>query len=249
MKILVAVKRVVDYNVKVHVLADHSDVDIATAKMSMNPFDEIAVEQAVRFKEKGLADEIVVVSVGPAKTVDTLRVAMAMGADRALHITWDDHLEPLGVAKLIREVVARETPDLVMFGKQAIDNDAAQVPQMVSAMCDMPVASNVSQLTLEGTTLTAVRETDAGLMTVRAELPAVVSADLRLAEPRYVTLPNMMKAKKKPVESLAAQDLVSDLAPKNIRTEVVEPPARAAGVKLESVDDLIDVLKNKAKVL
>ena len=249
MKILVAVKRVVDYNVKVHVLPDHSDVDIVTAKMSMNPFDEIAVEQAVRLKEAGKADEVVVVSIGPAKTVDTLRVAMAMGADRALHITWDNHLEPFGVAKLLAKVVERERPDLLIFGKQAIDNDAAQVPQMISAMCDLPVATNVSKLALDGTTVTATRETDSGLLTVKSELPCIVSADLRLAEPRYVTLPNMMKAKKKPVETLAAQDLVADLAPLNIRTEVVEPPARAAGQKLDNVDQLIDVLKNKVKVL
>lgn len=249
MKIFVAVKRVVDYNVKVHVLADHSDVDIAAAKMSMNPFDEIAVEQAVRLKEAGKADEVVAVSIGPAKTVDTLRVAMAMGADRAVHVLCDETLEPVAVARVLAAVARRETPDLLMFGKQAIDNDAGQIAPMVSAMLDMPVASNVSAIELDGTRLTVVRETDTGLMRVAADLPAVLSADLRLAEPRYVTLPNMMKAKKKPVATIAVEELGCDIARRNTRVEVVEPPARAAGTKLESVDALLDVLKNKAKVL
>ena len=249
MKIFVAVKRVVDYNVKVHVLADHSDVDIASAKMSMNPFDEIAVEQAVRLKEAGKADEVVAVSIGPAKTVDTLRVAMAMGADRAVHVVCDEALEPVAVARVLAAVARRETPDLLMFGKQAIDNDAGQIAPMVSAMLDMPVAINVSAIELDGTRLTVVRETDTGLMRVAADLPAVLSADLRLAEPRYVTLPNMMKAKKKPVATIAVEELGCDIARRNTRLEVVEPPARAAGTKLESVDALLDVLKNKAKVL
>lgn len=250
MRILVAVKRVVDYNVKVHVLPDHSDVDTANVKMSMNPFDEIAVEQAVRLKEAGKASEVVAVSIGPDKTVDTLRVALAMGADRAVHIKHaDTKMEPLAVAKLLASVVKREQPGLVLLGKQAIDNDAGQVPQMLSAMVDMPVAINVSGLELDGTSITCVRETDNGLMTVAGELPAVVSADLRLAEPRYVTLPNMMKAKKKPVEAVEAAEL-ADIGAKSVEmTEAVEPPARSAGVKLNSVDELIDVLKNTAKVL
>ncbi len=249
MKILVAVKRVVDYNVKVHALADHSDVDIASAKMSMNPFDEIAVEQAQRLKEVGKADEVVVVSIGPAKTVDTLRVAMAMGADRALHITTDERFEPVAVARLLACVCRRENPDLILMGKQAIDNDAGQVPQMLSAMLDMPVAINASGLELDGARLTVLRETDAGLLRVAADLPAIVSADLRLAEPRYVTLPNMMKAKKKPVETIAAADLEPNLPQSLQLVNVVDPPARTAGVKLASVDELIDVLKNKVKVL
>lgn len=250
MRILVAVKRVVDYNVKVHVLPDHSDVDTANVKMSMNPFDEIAVEQAVRLKEAGKADEVVVVSIGPDKTVDTLRVAMAMGADRAIHIKHDDtKVEPLAVAKLLAAVVKREEPGLVLLGKQAIDNDAGQVPQMLSALLDWPVAINVSSLQLEGSKITCVRETDTGLMKVEGELPAVVSADLRLAEPRYVTLPNMMKAKKKPVDAIEAAD-VADIGKRTLDLqEVIEPPARSAGVKLNSVDELIDVLKNTAKVL
>lgn len=249
MKILVAVKRVVDYNVKVHVLPDHSDVDIATAKMSMNPFDEIAVEAAVRLKEKGVADSVVAVSIGAAKTVDTLRVALAMGADRAVHVTCDEQLQPLAVAQVLKAVAEREAPDLLLFGKQAIDNDAGQVPQMVSAMLNLPVAINVSELAVEGARVTAVRETDTGLMRVAADLPAVVSADLRLAEPRYVTLPNMMKAKKKPVDVIAASELGLDLADRLKRTEVTEPAARAAGQKLANVDALVDVLKNKEKVL
>ncbi len=250
MRILVAVKRVVDYNVKVHVLPDHSDVDIANVKMSMNPFDEIAVEQAVRLKEAGKADEVVAVSIGPDKTVDTLRVALAMGADRAVHIKHDDtKLEPIAVAKLLAAVVKREEPGLVLLGKQAIDNDAGQVPQMLSALVDMPVAINVSGIELDGTKITCVRETDTGLMKVEGELPAVVSADLRLAEPRYVTLPNMMKAKKKPVDAVEAAEL-ADIGARTVQMiEAVEPPARSAGVKLNSVDELIDVLKNTAKVL
>ncbi len=249
MRILVAVKRVVDYNVKVHVLADHSDVDINGVKMSMNPFDEIAVEQAVRLKDAGKVDEVVAVSIGDAKTVDTLRVAMAMGADRAIHVTTDERLEPAAVAKVLAAVCEREKPDLILLGKQAIDNDAGQVPQMLSAILDMPVAINVSGLELEGSAITCVRETDTGLMKVAGCLPAVVSADLRLAEPRYVTLPNMMKAKKKPVEAISATELADVGASALSIQEVVEPPARSAGVKLVSVDELIDVLKNTAKVL
>ncbi len=249
MKILVAVKRVVDYNVKVHALPDHSDVDIATAKMSMNPFDEIAVEQAARLKEAGKADEIVAVSIGPEKTVDTLRVAMAMGADRALHVASDARLEPIHVARILAAVCRRENPDLILMGKQAVDNDAGQVPQMLSAMLDMPVAINASGLELEASRISVLRETDAGLMRVEADLPAVVSADLRLAEPRYVTLPKMMKAKKKPVETVAATELVEDLGASLTLLNVIDPPAREAGVKLESVDALVDVLKNKLKLL
>ena len=250
MRILVAVKRVVDYNVKVHVLPDHSDVDTANVKMSMNPFDEIAVEQAVRLKEAGQADEVVAVSIGPDKTVDTLRVAMAMGADRAIHIKHPvTKIEPLAVAKLLAAVAKREEAALVLLGKQAIDNDAGQVPQMLSALLDWPVAINVSSLQLEGSKIVCVRETDTGLMKVEGELPAVVSADLRLAEPRYVTLPNMMKAKKKPVVAIEAAE-VADIGQRSLELqEVIEPPARSGGVKLNSVDELIDVLKNTAKVL
>lgn len=250
MRILVAVKRVVDYNVKVHVLPDHSDVDTANVKMSMNPFDEIAVEQAVRLKEAGKADEVVAVSIGPDKTVDTLRVALAMGADRAVHVKHDDtKMEPAAVARLLAAVAKREEAGLILLGKQAIDNDAGQVPSMMSALLDMPVATNVSKLEIDGGSVTCVRETDTGLMTVKGELPAVVSADLRLAEPRYVTLPNMMKAKKKPIAAVEASEL-ADIGGRTVEmTEAVEPLARNAGVKLGSVDELVDVLKNTAKVL
>ena len=250
MRILVAVKRVVDYNVKVHVLPDHSDVDTANVKMSMNPFDEIAVEQAVRLKEAGKADEVVAVSIGPDKTVDTLRVALAMGADRAVHVKHDDtKMEPAAVARLLAAVAKREEAGLILLGKQAIDNDAGQVPSMMSALLDMPVATNVSKLEIDGGSVTCVRETDTGLMTVKGELPAVVSADLRLAEPRYVTLPTLMKAKKQPIAAVEASEL-ADIGGRAVEmTEAVEPPARSAGVKLGSVDELVDVLKNTAKVL
>lgn len=249
MKILVAVKRVVDYNVKVHPLADKSDVDTSTAKMSMNPFDEIAVEAAVRLKEKGAADEVVAVGIGPAKTLDTLRVALAMGADRAVHVQTDAFVEPLAVAKTLAAVAKKETPDLILLGKQAIDNDAAQVPQMLSALLDLPVAVCATSIAVEGGKVTVSRETDEGLLTVSASLPAVVSADLRLAEPRYVTLPSMMKAKKKPVETVDIASVGVDLARRVILKSVEEPAGRTGGVKLASVDELIDVLKNKEKVL
>lgn len=249
MKILVAVKRVVDYNVKVHPLADNSDVDIANAKMSMNPFDEIAVEASVRLKEKGIANEVVALSIGPDKTVDTLRVAMAIGADRSIHIKAEPVLDPITIASLIASIARREQPDLILMGKQATDNDAAQVPQMVSAMLDMPVATFVNKIDVEGTTLTVTSETDAGLMRMKASLPAVISADLRLAEPRYVTLPSMMKARKKPVEVIEAASLGIDTARRTTLISVVEPPSRAAGVEVKSVDELIDKLKNTVKVL
>ncbi len=249
MKILVTVKRVVDYNVKVHALADHTGPDTAAAKMSMNPFDEIAVEQAVRFKEAGVADEVVAVSIGGAKTVDTLRVAMAMGADRAIHVTTDAVIDPAAAAEIFAAVCRKENPDLVLMGKQAIDDDAAQTPAMLSALMNLPLATCADAVTLEGSRISVRSETDDGLLEVACDLPAVVSADLRLAEPRYVTLPNMMKAKKKPVETIDAASLGVDLAPSVALTEAVDPPARAAGEMLSSVDALIDVLKNKAKVL
>ena len=250
MRILVAVKRVVDYNVKVHVLPDHSDVDIANVKMSMNPFDEIAVEQAVRLKEAGKADEVVAVSIGPDKTVDTLRVALAMGADRAVHIKHDDtKLEPIAVAKLLAAVVKREEPGLVLLGKQAIDNDAGQVPQMLSALVDMPVAINVSGIELDGTKITCVRETDTGLMKVEGDLPAVVSADLRLAEPRYVTLPSMARARKKPVEQIDFASLGIDAKPRVKLLGVEMPVTKREGRMVSSVDELGDILKNTAQVL
>ncbi len=249
MKILVAVKRVVDYNVKVHPLADHSGPDIATAKMSMNPFDEIAVEAAVQLKEKNPGAEVVAVSIGSGKTPDTLRVALAMGADRAIHVDCSTALQPLAVARVLAKVAADEKPDLILTGKQAIDNDASQVPSMLSAMLDMPVACFVNKIDVAGNEVTAVCETDEGMMTVKAAMPVVLSADLRLAEPRYVTLPSMMKAKRKPIAALKAEEMGLDLADRLTMQEVVEPAGRTGGQKLSGVDELIDVLKNKAKVL
>lgn len=248
-KVLVTVKRVVDYNVKVHAKADKSGPDIEAAKMSMNPFDEIAVEAAVRLKETGAADEVVALTVGPAKAVDQLRTAMAMGADRAIHVTLEAAADPAVAARIIAAVAKNEAPDLILMGKQAIDDDSAQAPAMVSAILNLPFAACADALRVENGTAFVRRETDEGLMEVSSALPCVVSADLRLAEPRYVTLPNMMKARKKPVETLDAASLGVDLTPSVTVIEVVDPAARAAGQMLASVDELIDVLKNKAKVL
>lgn len=248
-KVLVTVKRVVDYNVKVHAKADKSGPDIEAAKMSMNPFDEIAVEAAVRLKETGAADEVVALTVGPAKAVDQLRTAMAMGADRAIHVTLEAAADPAAAARIIAAVAKNEAPDLILMGKQAIDDDSAQAPAMVSAILNLPFAACADALRVENGTAFVRRETDEGLMEVSSALPCVVSADLRLAEPRYVTLPNMMKARKKPVETIDAASLGVDLTPSVTVIEVEDPAARAAGQMLASVDELIDVLKNKAKVL
>ena len=248
-KVLVTVKRVVDYNVKVHAKADKSGPDIEAAKMSMNPFDEIAVEAAVRLKETGAADEVVALTVGPAKAVDQLRTAMAMGADRAIHVTLEAAADPAAAARIIAAVAKNEAPDLILMGKQAIDDDSAQASAMVSAILNLPFAACADALRVENGTAFVRRETDEGLMEVSAALPCVVSADLRLAEPRYVTLPNMMKARKKPVETIDAASLGVDLTPSVTVIEAEDPAARAAGQMLASVDELIDVLKNKAKVL
>lgn len=249
MKILVAVKRVVDYNVKVHALADKTDVDIAASKMSMNPFDEIAVETAVRLKEKGVADTVVAVSCGPEKTQDTLRVAMAIGADRSIHVGCDTILDPFTVAEVLCEIAKRESPDLILMGKQATDNDCAQIPQMVSALLNLPVATFANQIEINDSEVTVQCETDDGLTTVKGTLPAVVSCDLRLSEPRYVTLPMMMKARKKPIEKMAISELGIDTTRRVKIVEVEDAPKREGGVKLESVDALIDQLKNVKKVL
>ncbi|MCF0253882.1 MAG: electron transfer flavoprotein subunit beta/FixA family protein [Duodenibacillus sp.] len=249
MKILVPVKRVVDYNVKVRALPDRSGVDVAAAKMSMNPFDEIAVEAAVRLKEQGKADEVVVVSIGPAKTAETLTVALAMGADRALHVEAEAAPEPLAAARILAAAAEREQPGLIVMGKQAVDDDAAQVPQMLSALLNWPVATCANKIDVADGACTVSRETDAGDMIVRAALPCVVSADLRLAEPRYVTLANKMKARKKKIDKAAAADLAGGAAALVELVEAVDPPARAAGVKLAGVDELIDKLKNAAKAL
>ena len=249
MKILVAVKRVVDAKIKVRPLPDHSGVDVKLAKMAMNPFDEIAVEKAVTLREAGVADEVVAVTVGPLKAVDTLRVAMAIGADRAVHVRTDDSLEPLAVAKVLRAVVEREQPDLVLLGKQAIDDDANQTGQMLSALCDMPLATFAGEIALEDGSWLVTRETDGGTQTVSLAMPAVVTADLRLAEPRYVTLPAMGKARKKPVEDIELASLGLDTAPRIRILSVEEPPARKAGVMVASVDELVERLKNEAHVI
>ena len=243
------VKRVVDAKIKVRPLPDHSGVDVKLAKMAMNPFDEIAIEKAVTLREAGVADEVVAVTVGPLKAVDTLRVAMAIGADRAVHVRTDESLEPLAVAKVLRAVVEREKPDLVLLGKQAIDDDANQTGQMLSALCDMPLATFANEIVLEGGRWVVTRETDGGTQTVSLATPAVVTADLRLAEPRYVTLPAMGKARKKPVEDIELAGLGIDTAPRIRILGVEEPPARKAGVMVSGVDELVDRLKNEAHVI
>jgi hypothetical protein len=249
MKALVAVKRVVDYNVKVRVKADGSDVDIGNVKMSMNPFDEIAVEEAVRLKEAGKISEIVVVSLGVKQCEETLRTALAMGGDRAIHVQTDDYLEPLAVAKLLRKIAEREQPQLILLGKQAIDDDANQTAQMLAALLNAPQGTFASKVELGENEVTVVREVDGGLETVALKLPAVVSADLRLNEPRYVKLPNIMQAKKKPLEKLAVEELGVDIAPKLQRLKVAEPKPRSGGVKVQSVAELVAKLKNEAKVI
>ncbi|MEG0820536.1 MAG: electron transfer flavoprotein subunit beta/FixA family protein [Burkholderiaceae bacterium] len=249
MKVLVPVKRVVDYNVKVRVKSDQTGVDIANVKMSMNPFDEIAVEEATRLKEAGVATEVVAVSAGPTQAQETLRTAMAIGADRGLLIESTDELQPLAVAKLLAAVVAKEQPQLVILGKQAIDDDANQVGQMLAALTGMAQATFASKLRIEGGKAIVSREVDGGVETVEVKLPAVITADLRLNEPRYVTLPNIMKAKKKPLEVLKPADLGVDVASRIKTLKVSEPPARQAGIKVPDVATLVAKLKTEAKVI
>ena len=249
MKVLVPVKRVVDYNVKVRVKADETDVDLANVKMSMNPFDEIAVEEAVRLKEKGIVSEVVAVSCGPAACQDTLRSAMAMGADRGILVESHAELQPLAVAKLLKAVCDKETPSLVICGKQAIDDDSNQTGQMLAALMDCPQATFASKVELAGDKVTVTREIDGGLETLVMPLPAVVTTDLRLNEPRYATLPNIMKAKKKPLDTLAADSLGVDVAPRLKMVKVTEPPKRAGGVKVADVADLLNKLRHEAKVI
>ncbi len=249
MKVLVPVKRVVDYNVKVRVKADETDVDLANVKMSMNPFDEIAVEEAVRLKEKGLVSEVVAVSCGPAPCQDTLRSAMAMGADRGILVESNIELQPLAVAKLLKAVCEKESPSLLICGKQAIDDDSNQTGQMLAALMDWPQATFASKLELSGDKVTVTREIDGGLETLAMSLPAVVTTDLRLNEPRYATLPNIMKAKKKPLETISADSLGVDIAPRLKTVKVSEPPKRAGGVKVADVADLLNKLRNEAKVI
>jgi len=249
MKALVAVKRVVDYNVKVRVKSDQTGVDIANVKMSMNPFDEIAVEEAVRLKEKGAVTEIIAVSCGVSQCQETLRTAMAIGADRAILVETDVELQPLAVAKLLKAVCDKEQPGLVILGKQAIDDDANQTGQMLAALADMPQATFASKVEIDGGKAKVTREIDGGLETLSVSLPAVVTTDLRLNEPRYVTLPNIMKAKKKPLETFKPADLGVDVTPHLQTLKVSEPPKRSAGVKVPDVATLVSKLKNEAKVI
>ena len=249
MKLLVPIKRVVDFNVKVRVKPDGTGVDTANAKMSMNPFDEIAVEEAVRLKEKGVATEIVAVSCGPTACQETLRTALAIGADRAILVESTVELQPLAVAKLLKAVVEREQPQLAILGKQAIDDDSNQVGQMLAALLDWPQAAFASKVDIEGTRLRVKREVDGGLETVEMGLPAVVTTDLRLNEPRYATLPNIMKAKKKPLEVLKPEDLGVDVTPRLTTLKVVEPPKRKGGGRVADVKELVHKLRNEAKVI
>jgi len=249
MKVLVPVKRVVDYNVKVRVKSDQTGVDIANVKMSMNPFDEIAVEEAMRLKEKGAAAEVIAVSCGVAQAQETLRTAMAIGADRGILVQTDAELQPLAVAKLLKAVVDKEQPQLVILGKQAIDDDANQTGQMLAALLDWPQATYASKVELADGKATVTREVDGGLETVALTLPAIITTDLRLNEPRFVTLPNIMKAKKKPLDTFSAQDLGVDPAPRLKTLKVTEPPGRKAGIKVADVAALVDKLKNEAKVV
>ena len=249
MKALVAVKRVVDYNVKVRVKADGSDVDIGNVKMSMNPFDEIAVEEAVRLKEAGKVSEIVAVSLGEKKCEETLRTALAMGADRAVHVETDAKLEPLAVAKLLKAVADKENSQILLLGKQAIDDDANQVAQMLAALLNAAQGTFASKVQIEGEEALVTREIDGGEETVALKLPAVISADLRLNEPRFVKLPNIMEAKKKPLEKLSPADLAVDISPRLKTVKFAEPKARQAGVKVADVAELVEKLKNEAKVI
>jgi len=249
MKLLVAVKRVVDFNVKVRVKADGSGVETANVKMSMNPFDEIAIEEAVRMKEKGAAKEIIAVSMGPAQCQETIRTALAMGADRGIHVLHDGELQPLAVAKLLKAIADKEKPDLVILGKQAIDDDSNQTGQMLAALMNVPQATFASKITVENGALKVTREVDGGLETISVKLPAVITTDLRLNEPRYASLPNIMKAKKKPIEQLKPDQLGVDPAPRLVTLRVVEPAKRQGGVKVKTVQELIDKLKNEAKVI
>lgn len=243
MKILVAIKRVVDYNVKVHIKPDGSNVEIDGVKMSVNPFDENAIEEALKLKEKGIASEVVVVSLGTAANQDVLRHGLAMGADRAVLIDSDEELQPLAVAKLLKALVAREQPGLVMLGKQAVDDDAGQTGQMLAALLNYPQATYVSALSINGNEVVATREVDGGTETIGLNLPAVITADLRLNHPRFVKLPNLMMARKKPIETIKAADLGVDTKPRLQLLKVSEPPARKAGIRVSSVQELLTKLR------
>ena len=249
MKVLVPVKRVVDYNVKVRVKSDGTGMDIANVKMSMNPFDEIAVEEAVRLKEKGVATEVIAVSCGDAKCQETLRTALAIGADRAILVHTDAELQPLAVAKLLKALVDKEQPGLIILGKQAIDDDANQTGQMLAALADLPQGTFASKVEVAGDKVNVTREVDGGLETVALSIPAVITTDLRLNEPRYVTLPNIMKAKKKQLDVVKPEELGVDVTPRLKTIKVAEPAGRKAGIKVADVAALVDKLKNEAKVI
>jgi electron transfer flavoprotein beta subunit len=249
MKILVPLKRVVDYNVKVRPLGDNSNVDLNNVKMSVNPFCEIALEEAVRIKEAGNADEVIAVSIGKTESQEQLRTALALGADRAILVESENLLEPLAIAKSLVKIVEQEHVDLIILGKQAIDGDNNQTGQMLGALLNYPQATNASEVVLDGSHVNVTREIDGGLQTLKLNMPAIVTTDLRLNEPRYASLPNIMKAKKKELSILPISDLGVDVTPRTELLSVESPPSRAAGVILETVDDLIDKLKNEAKVI
>ncbi len=249
MKVLVAVKRVIDFNVKIRVKADKTGVETANVKMSMNPFDEIGVEEAVRLRESGAATEIVAISMGPQQCQETIRTALAMGADRGIHVLSDAELQPLAVAKLLKAIVAKEQPQLVILGKQAIDDDSNQTGQMLAALLGWSQGTFASKLKIEGGKALVTREIDGGLETIELKLPAVVTTDLRLNEPRYASLPNIMKAKKKPIEPMTPEVLQVDVAPRLVTLKVEEPAKRQGGKKVASAQELVDKLKNEARVI
>ncbi len=249
MKILVAIKRVVDYNVKVRVKKDESGVETANVKMSMNPFDEIAVEEAVRLQEAGQTEELIIVSIGVKQCQETIRTALAMGADRGILVETEDQLEPLAIAKILREIINKESPDLVIMGKQAIDDDSNQTGQLLAGILGWPQGTFASKLEFSDQRVAVTREVDGGLETLSLALPAVITVDLRLNEPRYVKLPNIMKAKKKPLETIGLGEFGLDLSPRVTTLKVAPPPERGGGVRVESVEELVDKLKNEAKVI
>ncbi len=249
MKVLVAVKRVVDYNVNIRVLSDNTGVDLNNVKMSVNPFDEIAIEEAVRLKEAGTAEEVIVVSIGAANCGEQIRTALALGADRGILVETDEEMQPLAIAKILKAIVDKEEPQLIITGKQAIDGDHGQTGQMLAALAGLSQATFASEIVMGDGTATVTREVDGGLEAITVKLPAVVTTDLRLNEPRYASLPNIMKAKKKPIDTYTPEDLGVDVTPR-IKTLKVEPPAaRKAGIIVESVEELVDKLKNEAKVI
>ena len=249
MKVLVAVKRVIDYNVKIRVKADQSGVETANVKMSMNPFDEIGVEEAVRLKEAGVATEVIALSVGPQQSQETIRTALAMGADRGILVQSDEEVQPLAIAKILKAIVEKEEPSLVILGKQAIDDDSNQTGQMLSALLGWAQGTFASKIAVDGDKLAVIREVDGGLESLTLKMPAIVTTDLRLNEPRYASLPNIMKAKKKPIDVTSPADLGVDITPRLKTLKVVEPPKRQAGVMVGSVAELVDKLKNEAKVI